>query len=240
MIHKRCYSEHHDNQTKFSGFKEERCPHPLGQGVGGSSLLNALFYTRTHPKDFEKWGAENPGWNYSQILPYYLKTEDFKPSDTKYPVDKLWHREGGPLQVNYPAPLSPKTEHFVKSYEQLGYNYTDLNGRYHVGIMAPMMNTKHGKRQDAGTAFLLPILSRPNLKVLPKSFVTKILINATTKTTEGVLFARNKKLYRAKVTKDVIVSAGAINSAQILMLSGVGPKAHLESLGKLLSFFMNI
>lgn len=205
----------------------------MGQGIGGSSLLNALFYTRPNPKDFEIWGAKNPGWTFEEVLPYIMKSEDFTNTNSKYAVDGTWHREGGRLPVNYPKFISPKTDYFIQAFHQTtSGNYSDMNGRDHVGIMTPQLNTRYGKRYDAGTSFVLPVMDRTNLVVSPKSFVTKVLIDNGTRIAHSVLFTNSGKLYRAKATKEIILSAGAINSAKLLMLSGVGPKDHLEKLGK--------
>lgn len=191
-----------------------------------------MFYTRGHPTDYDIWGENNHGWAYKDVLPYFLKSEDFTFSDPEAPLDPLYHREGGLLPVTYSIPRSPKSNYFFRAYEELGFKYADLNGANHIGIMPPQMNTKHGRRFDAGTSFILPALHRKNLNVSTGSFVNKIIIDHTTKVAHGVLFSRNNVLYRANALKEVILSAGALNSPKILMLSGVGPKTHLEELGK--------
>lgn len=195
-----------------------------------------MFYTRGHNKDFDIWGAENPGWKYQDILPYFFKSEDFHSSDPEAPLSPMWHREGGRLPVTHPLPRSPKAKVFFKAYQQLGYNYTDLNGNHHLGIMPPQLNTKFGRRFDAGTSYILSALHRPNLVVSTKSLVTKILIDNSTRIAHGVLFSHNNILYRARANLEVIVSAGALNSPQILMLSGIGPQDHLTQVGK--NFFI--
>lgn len=122
----------------------------------------------------------------------------------------------------------------------MGYNYTDLNGVNQVGHMPFQLNTKYGRRQDSATAFLYPYQKqRKNLVVLSKALATKILINRH-KEAYGVMFTYNRVLYRALAKKEVIVCAGAINSPQLLMLSGIGPKSHLSKLGTYNQFHIKL
>lgn len=162
-----------------------------------------------------------------------MKSEDFINTTSKFPIDGTSHRQGGRLPVLHPKFISPKTDYFIEAYRQTtGGNYADMNGKVHVGIMNPQLNTRYGRRYDAGTTFVVPVMNRPNLVVSAKSFVTKVLIDSETKIAHSVLFTYNGRLYRAKATKEIILSAGAHNTAKLLMLSGVGPRDHLEKLGK--------
>lgn len=134
-------------------------------------------------------------------------------------------------------PRHSQVKVFFKANEEMGYKILDVNGRQQIGAMPFQINTKHGIRQDSGTAFLVPFLNRTNLKVVTKSLVTKILINAN-KEAEGVLFSHGGKQYKATAKKEVIICGGAINSPQLLMLSGIGPKDHLEKVGKCFSVML--
>lgn len=214
--------------NNVTGFKENRCAHPRGKGVGGTALLNALIYLRGNRKDFDLWCKKgNPGWCYHDVLPYFLKSEDLRKTDPHAPVDLHYHSKGGLLSVEYPMPRKDQVKVFFKASEEIGLGLTDPNGVEQIGVSPIPINTKGGRRQDSGTAFIKPVLKRKNLKFLTNSLVTKILINATTKEAEGVLFSKNRKLYRASASKEVVVCAGTINTPQLLMLSGIGPKEHL-------------
>uniref|UniRef100_A0A0U9HSG9 Putative GMC oxidoreductase n=1 Tax=Chrysomela populi TaxID=154003 RepID=A0A0U9HSG9_CHRPP len=212
------------------GFEENRCSHPRGKGIGGTALLNALIYLRGNKIDFDKWcGMGNPGWCYEDVLPLFKKSEDIHATDPEAPIDASYHSCGGPLRVQQQMPKSDLTTVFIQANMEMGSNLSDLNGYNQTGVMPFQVNTKFGRRQDSGTAFLLPVLNRKNLKVLTKSLVTKIVIRGNK--TEGVIFVRNGIQYKVRARKEVIVSAGTINSPQLLMLSGIGPANHLSSKG---------
>ncbi|KAJ8975137.1 hypothetical protein NQ317_015271 [Molorchus minor] len=194
--------------TSCLGMKDDICPYPRGQGVGGTSLINAAIYSRGNSIDFDRWcGEGNPGWCFNDVLPYFKKSEDFHKNDPTV-VCKV----------------------FFEASEELGYNQTDVNGYEQIGVSPYQLNTKLGRRQDSGTAFVKPVLKRTNLNVLTGSFVRKLLINMD-KVVEGVIFNRGGKAYIATATKEVIVCLGAISSPQLLMLSGIGPAAHLKKHG---------
>ncbi|XP_057662188.1 glucose dehydrogenase [FAD, quinone]-like [Diorhabda carinulata] len=209
------------------GFKESRCPHIRGKGVGGTSLINALIYTKGNRHDFDKWCAlGNKNWCYKDVLPYFLKSENFNPTDPTAPVEEEYHGYRGVLNVEHPMPRTRHSQIFLEASEAMGYPIRDVNGKNQTGVMAFQINTKCGRRQDSGTAFLRPVMYRRNLKVLTNSLVTKILIKD--REAKGVLFLNKGILYEAIARKEVIVCGGTINSPQLLMLSGIGPKKHLQ------------
>lgn len=123
------------------------------------------------------------------------------------------------------------SSNIMRGGQELGYNITDYNGKEQIGTSVLQFFTKNGRRYDPGMAFIEPILNRENFVVLDRSYVTKIEINTKTKEAEGVIFTRNNKNYIARNRKEVILSAGAYSSPQLLMLSGIGPLEHLKSLG---------
>ncbi|KAJ8919622.1 hypothetical protein NQ315_002244 [Exocentrus adspersus] len=211
--------------------KENRCAYPRGKGVGGTSLLNALIYARGASIDFDNWCAKgNSGWCYKDVLPYFKMSEDFHNNAPDAVADMQYHGKGGPLYVSYPEPRSEQCKVFFQASEELGYNKTDCNGAHLLGVSPYQLNVKNGKRQDSGTAFLKPVLDRQNLKVLTESFVTRIIINEA-KEAQGLIFTHKGKAYKVAASKEVIVSAGSISSPQILMLSGIGPRKHLQEIG---------
>ncbi|XP_050507485.1 glucose dehydrogenase [FAD, quinone]-like [Diabrotica virgifera virgifera] len=208
------------------GYEDNRCPHMRGKAVGGSSIFNALIYTRGNRKDFDLWcSMGNKGWCYNDVLPYFLKSENLHHTDPSAPIDYPYHNYWGPLWVEQLMPRSAHHKVFLEANERMGYPIVDLNGRQQIGVMPFQINTKYGIRQDSGTAFIVPVLDRPNLQILTGSLVVKIIIYE--KQVDGVLFLRDGIFYRARAKKEVIVCAGAINSPQLLMLSGIGPKNHL-------------
>ncbi|XP_023014363.2 glucose dehydrogenase [FAD, quinone] [Leptinotarsa decemlineata] len=210
--------------------RNQSCSLPKGRGVGGSSLLNGLVYSRGHPLDYDKWAElGNPGWSFEEVLPYFKKSEDFRHSDKEAPVDFSYHGTGGYHAVEYNMPRSTQLNEFLEANRELGYNITDYNSLWEIGASPTQLNTKNGKRADCGTAFIKPILSRKNLEVMTNSYATKLHFEGNK--CVGVYFSHNKKIYEARVRKEAILSAGALGSPQLLMLSGVGPKQHLQDVG---------
>ncbi|KAJ8981861.1 hypothetical protein NQ317_008208 [Molorchus minor] len=200
-------------KTACLGIINESCIIPRGKGVGGTTLINGLTYSRGHPEDYNKWAefTNDPSWSYNNVLQYFKKSEDFHQTDPGAPVDWKYHGTG--------------------ANKEQGYALTDYNARLHAGASIVQYNTKNGKRHDQATAFLKPVMDRTNLVISSESYVTKIHINNVTKEAEGCTFTRHGRTYFVAANKEVILSAGAISSPQILMLSGIGLKGHLEEVG---------
>lgn len=200
--------------------------------MGGTSLLNALIYARGNQIDYDRWCAMgNPGWCYKDVIQHFKKSEDFHKNDPDAVAYEEYHGRGGPLYNTYPVPRLQQTGVFFRASQELGYNQTDICGPNEMGVSPYQLNIKYGLRQDSGTAFIKPVRDRSNLKVMTGSYVTKVIVNRA-KVAEGVIFSHGGKLYKARASKEVILSGGAINSPQILMLSGIGPEKHLKQLGK--------
>lgn len=149
-------------------------------------------------------------------------------TNEKTKINWPYHGKGGPLNVQNPTFVNNKVEAFIQANIQLGYNLTDYNSPSGLGVSYMQIMNKFGKRSDTGSSFVIPNLNRDNLDVSTESYVTKIEINSQTKVAESVLFTKNGKLYRATARKEIILSAGAIASPQILMLSGVGRSEELS------------
>lgn len=217
----------------FLGAPGEKCFVPRGKGVGGSSLINAIIYSRGNKYDYDKWSdmLADPGWNYENLLPYFKKSETFIKTNPHAPIDDEYHGFNGPLHMSNSFPPEDIDNLILEGKQLLGYNLTDYNGKQQLGYSVFQYFSKDGKRFDPGMAFISSAKDRTNLKVLDKSYVTKIDISKDTKKVNGVFFTRGGKTYHAKSRKEVVLSAGAISSPQILMLSGIGPKNHLESVG---------
>lgn len=212
------------------GMKGKQCNWPRGKVMGGSSVLNYMIYTRGNPQDYDNWAAMgNEGWNYSYVLPYFKKLENSKVKNVK--TDKNYRSRGGPLTITDDFFMSPIGEKFVAAGVEYGLPNVDYNGPTQVGASKIQSNLKKGYRQSANVAYLYPIHDRPNLHVKKRSHVTNLVIDENSKRVLGVTFQNKGKTYSIKARREVIVSAGAINSPQLLMLSGIGPADHLRQVG---------
>lgn len=210
--------------------ENEQCPWPRGKGLGGCSILNYMIYTRGHREDYDGYAAAgNEGWSYDDVLPYFIKSENN--SIPEYRNSNI-HGHRGYMHVERIRHSTALIDAFLKGGEELGYktiDYTEPDTNR--GFSRIQTTQKNGRRMSAATAYLKSIKSRPNLHVAIFSRVTKILIDTSTKRALGVEFIKNKRKRVVFARKETIVSAGALNSPQILMLSGIGPREHLEQLG---------
>lgn len=198
---------------------------PSGRTLGGGSSINAMCYARGNPHDYDVWeslGCER--WSYKDIFPYFKKIENFEPGENKY------HGVGGPLNVAEHVYLNPLMEAFVNAGKQAGYPIVDdYNAETQEGVGYFYVTQKHGHRFSNADGYLHPIESHKNLTILTNAHVTKILFDG--KRAVGVRYLKNGKLFDIFAQKEVILSAGTISTPQILMLSGVGPKAEIEKHG---------
>lgn len=196
--------------------------------MGGTSTINLMVHTRGNKKDYDNWySLGNPGWSYNEVLPYFIKSE--KITGIK-DVDQGYHGKKGYVNVEHGKYSTPLLETFKKAGRELGYDTKDTNGRSQLGFSQVQANLRNGRRCSASKAYIRPIKDRRNLHVSKESRVTKILVDPSTKKAFGVEFIKNRIRRRIRAKKEVILSAGSISSPQLLMLSGVGPKEHLEDL----------
>ncbi|CAG9831465.1 unnamed protein product [Diabrotica balteata] len=217
-------------KTACLGAVDNRCVIPRGKGVGGTSLINQNIYSRGNSIDYDRWAelVNDQSWRYENVLNYFKKSEDFHQNNPQAPVDWDYHGKKGYLYTNFHLPPSNFTEVFLKANRELGLNITDYNGKEQIGATIMQINTKKGRRYDQASAFITPVRERSNLIISEGSYVVKL--ETKHKKVKSVLFTKNKKLFRVKITREVILSAGAISSPQILMLSGIGPKKHLNGM----------
>ncbi|XP_058821954.1 glucose dehydrogenase [FAD, quinone]-like [Topomyia yanbarensis] len=209
------------------GMKDQRCALPRGKGLGGSTLINYMMYVRGNQQDFDNWAnAGNPGWSYQDVLPYFKKSEN-----SFLNISNGYHGVDGPLDVRFVPYRTEMSRIFVDSLKELAMPLVDYNGENQLGVSYLHTNLRDGQRLSASTAFLEPIASRPNLHILINSRATKILIDPITKTSYGVEFVRERKRYAVIAKKEVLLTAGALQSPQLLMLSGVGPEDQLKNIG---------
>lgn len=170
-------------------------------------------------------------WSYNNVLPYFKKSENFTRSNPYASIDTAYHGHEGPLHVTQCIPPQNISASILKGMQQIGYKIHDSNGKEQLGGSIFQYYIYEGKRFNPEMAFITPAKKRRNLVVLDKSFVTKIQICKETKIVKGVIFTRKNRKYIARIYKEVILSAGAISSPQLLMLSGIGPKDHLKTFG---------
>jgi len=197
---------------------------PRGRVLGGSSSINAMIYSRANRGDHDRFGELGvEGWGYDDILPYYKKSENNERGPSEF------HGVGGELNVADLSCVNPLTHRFVEAAQDAGLKYNgDFNGASQEGVGYLQVTQKNGKRHSAAAAFLKPVLSRPNLAVETGAHVTRLLFDKNK--VVGVEFVRNGLTEQARVNREVILSGGAINSPQTLMLSGVGPADHLRAM----------
>nr|CAD7404418.1 unnamed protein product [Timema cristinae] len=209
------------------------CDWPMGKVLGGTSVINNMLYVRGNHKDFDDWEAMgNKGWGFTDVLEYFKKSEDLRDYTAK---NSRYHGTGGYLSVQKFPHKDANVNILVQAFIESGYNYVDVNGNKQEGVMRAHTTSYDGKRRSTNTAFLDPARqTRTNLKVVIRGRVRKVLIDVGTKTAYGVEYVLGDdvgKVLKAYALKEVILSAGVVGSAQILMLSGVGPRETLKSLG---------
>ncbi|XP_048768060.1 glucose dehydrogenase [FAD, quinone]-like [Ostrea edulis] len=207
--------------------RDKRCAWPRGRVLGGTSNMNYMQYIRGSRHDYDGWAREGcTGWSYRDVLPYFIKSEDVQIPELQ---NSDYHGKGGYLSVSdgTTTPLNKKV--YARAMEELGYPITDCNGKSQIGYCPSQETIKNGERCSTVKAFLRPAMGRKNLHVSMNSHVTKILIKD--KKAVGVTFVKDNRKHVIMANKEVIVSAGAVSSPQILMFSGIGPKEHLKSKG---------
>lgn len=198
---------------------------PRGKMLGGSSSMNAMLHVRGNRRDYDLWRAlGNEGWEFSAVLPCFKKSENQERGVSHY------HGVGGPLNVADPRSPSPLSLIFVEAGVELGFKRNpDFNGEEQEGVGLYQVNQKRGRRHSAAAAYLKPALSRRNLSVLVNAQATRLLIE--NQRAVGVEYLSNSRLERVRAEAEVVLCGGAINSPQLLMLSGIGPANHLQGLG---------
>jgi choline dehydrogenase len=199
---------------------------PRGKLLGGSSSINAMVWIRGHPADYDAWADQgNTGWSFADLLPAFKAIEDNEAGADH------WRGTGGPVHVtDCSALVHPLSQRYLKAAEQAGLPLNpDFNGETQEGAGIYQISTRGGRRMSAARAFLRPAMKRPNVRVETGALATKILFEG--KRATGVTYEQNGIAHTVRTGREVILSAGAINSPQLLQLSGVGPGNHLGGLG---------
>ncbi|RUT04417.1 GMC oxidoreductase [Dulcicalothrix desertica PCC 7102] len=198
---------------------------PRGKVLGGSSSTNLMIYIRGNSLDYDHWQSlGNPGWSYQHVLPYFKKSENQQRGANAY------HGVDGELSVTDLISPAIVSQRFVNACVELGYNRNpDFNGVQQLGAGLYQSTIKDGKRHSTAAAFLLPIQKRPNLTITTGALVTRLLFKKTR--VVGVEYLHEGKLHQVRVNQEIILSAGAYDSPQLLMLSGIGDAKHLQEMG---------
>lgn len=196
---------------------------PRGKVLGGSSSINAMIYIRGQAEDYDNWARlGNPGWDFDSVLPYFLKSEDQQRGKSE------WHATGGLLSVQDLRYSNPLNEIFFESASALGFKSTDdFNAQNQSGVGVFQVTQCNGKRCSTAVAFLRPAMKRPNLRVMTGALTEEILFDGNQAI--GVTALHKGENHRF-LGGEIILCSGAINSPQLLMLSGIGPGGHLQTM----------
>jgi choline dehydrogenase len=201
---------------------------PRGKVIGGSSSINGMVYVRGHAGDYDNWsdtGAE--GWSYADVLPYFLRMENWH--DSGQGGDPEWRGKNGPLHITRGKRDIPLHKAFVDAGIQAGFELTkDYNGEQQEGFSPMEQTVWKGQRWSAANAYLKPALKRSNLD-LHNCLARRIIMDG--KRAVGVEVQRGSDVYIVHARREVIIAASAINSPKLLMLSGIGPAAHIKETG---------
>ncbi|MEO0930901.1 MAG: choline dehydrogenase, partial [Pseudomonadota bacterium] len=218
------------------GLKTEPEPHlggrtlvtPRGKVIGGSSSINGMIYVRGHARDFDHWAEQGAqGWSYADVLPYFKRMETWH--DGGHGGDPDWRGTDGPLHVTRGPRKNPLTRAFVEAGAQAGYPVTgDYNGEQQEGFGPFDATIYKGRRWSAANAYMRPALKRPNCSIT-RALARRIIIEDGRAT--GVEVSRGGKVEIIHANVEVIVAASSLNSPKLLMLSGIGPAAHLRDHG---------
>jgi len=203
-----------------------RVPQPRGRVVGGSGSINGMVYHRGHPSDYAEWAtATNSGWDYAHVLPYFLRSEN----NEDFPAS-AYHGHGGPINVRRPGPPNRLNHEFMAAAESLGFpREIDFTGPDPHGVGLRQGLIRAGQRESTARALLRPALSRGNLLLLTQALTQRVRVAGGRAT--GVVYERAGRIEEAHALREVILCAGAVQTPQLLMLSGIGPQDELTRAG---------
>ena len=198
---------------------------PRGKVLGGSSSINGMVYIRGQHEDFDLWRQlGNAGWSSTDVLPYFKRAQHQTRGADEF------HSTGGPLCVSDTSEHHPICEAFIKGAMELGYpRNDDFNGGQQDGVGYHQTTTRNGKRCSTAVGYLHPVRNRPNLRVITGALAEKVLFDG--RRAVGVAFSENGQPRTVRATREVILCGGAVNSPQLLLLSGVGPQDQLAQFG---------
>ena len=193
-----------------------------GKVLGGSSSINVMAYTRGHRADFDRWSREGAtGWSYADALPYFKRSELWELGEDP------WRGGTGPLDTQATRDIDPLFDALWEAGQLLGWPTTDdPNAAELTGLGYSQLTIRRGRRASASSAYLKPASQRPNLTLRTNALATKVIMRGTRAT--GIEFVHNGATQHAEAKREVLLCGGVFNSPQLLMLSGIGPPAHLK------------
>ena len=196
-----------------------------GKVLGGSSSINVMAYTRGDHNDYNKWAREGAtGWSHDEVLPYFRRGESWEGGAN------TWHGGDGPMKTEWARSKDVMFDAWIAAGKAAGYPVTeDFNGASHEGFGRIQCTIGEGKRWSSATGYLRPVLKRPNLKLEMNALATRIIMDGTH--TKGIEYIKEGQTIAVHATKEVLLAAGAFNTPQLMMLSGIGPSAHLKEMG---------
>jgi choline dehydrogenase len=212
--------------TPQANLKGRCIAQPRGKVVGGSGSINGMVYSRGNPRDYGDWEAAGAaGWGYTSVLPYFLRSEN----NQDLPAS-LYHGRGGPMNVRWPARPNRLNNDFIAATESLGFKRSsDFTGADSEGVGFRQGTIRAGRRETTARAFLRPALRRGNVALYTDSFALRVTIENGR--AAGVVYEREGREHQVRARREVILSAGTLQTPQLLLLSGIGPATELKAAG---------
>ena len=213
---------HTEPEPNLNGRKIEAM---RGKVLGGSSSINVMAYTRGHRGDYDRWAQKGArGWSYAEVLPYFRRCETWQDGENR------WRGGSGPVGTEFAKTRDPLYDAWIQAALAAGLPVTDdYNGKQQEGFGRGQYTIRDGYRSSAASAYLKPARARANLHVATRAHATRVLMQGTRAT--GVEYSRSGRVVRVEAEREVILSGGAFNTPTLLMLSGIGPAAHLREIG---------
>lgn len=223
VYHKSLNYNYYSDPEPYAASRSLHCPR--GRVLGGSHSINGMLYVRGNPTDYDGWAqAGCRGWSYLEVLPLFMKSEDYEAGDPTY------RGRGGPMKVAQYRTILPMTHLFVKAAQEAGFPLTpDLNGAQQEGVGYSQMTRAGRFRASTAQAFLRIARRRPNLRIETSATASRLIMEGAR--CAGVEFLQSGQKQTARAARDVVICSGAINSPQLLQISGLGPAEHLRSIG---------
>jgi 4-pyridoxate dehydrogenase len=213
---------HTEPEPNLNGRKIEAM---RGKVLGGSSSINVMAYTRGHRGDYDRWAQKGAlGWSYADVLPYFKRCERWEDGENR------WRGGAGPVGTQYAKTADPLYDAWLQAALAAGLPVTDdYNGKQQEGFGRGQYTIRDGYRSSAASAYLTPARKRANLEVATRAHATRVLMRGTRAT--GVEYSRGGRVVQVEAEREVILAGGAFNTPALLMLSGIGPAAHLREIG---------
>jgi choline dehydrogenase-like flavoprotein len=206
--------------------KGRRIPQPRGKVIGGSGSINGMVYSRGHPRDYDDWAAAGAsGWSYAGVLPYFIRSEN----NEDLPAS-MYHGRGGPMNVRRPPRPNRLNGDFIAATQSLGFpRSADFTGADSEGVGLRQGSIRAGTRESTARAFLRPALRRGNVTLYTESLALRLIVENGRAV--GVVYERGGRQHEVRAFREVILCAGALQTPQLLLLSGIGPAAELKAAG---------